>query len=60
MPIDVAEAVLRPNHHANGTRFLFIKPHVRHLVFVVSFSSTLARLLIWLDVRIISQADSVI
>jgi hypothetical protein len=51
--------VLRPNHRANGTRFLFIKPHVQHLV-VVSFSSTLARLLIWLGVRIISQADFVI
>jgi hypothetical protein len=49
MSIDVAEAVLRPNHRANGTRFLFIKPHVQHLV-VVSISSTLAHLLMWLGV----------
>jgi hypothetical protein len=55
MPIDVADAVLRPNQRANATRSLFIKPHVQHLV-VVSFSSTLARLLIWLGVRIIKQA----
>jgi hypothetical protein len=51
MPIDVAEAVLRPNQRANATRSLFIKPHVQHLV-VVSFSSPLAHLLIWLGVRI--------
>jgi len=44
-PIDVAEAVLRPNQRANGTCSLFIKPHVQHFV-VVSSSPALAHLLI--------------
>jgi hypothetical protein len=46
-PIDVAEAVLRPNQRANGTRSLSIKPHVQHLA-VVSFLLILAYLLICL------------